>query len=290
MNVRRKYLAKRSHRRPQKTTTLIPLIKKVLKGSMETKVAMLYGGSQNASTPPVYDYAQASPVQQNQFISSNLTDILRVIPPIVEGTDDFERIGTSIQPVSLQLKCNVTMDPKAWDGSASPYAVGRNLIAVAYLLQHKQIKSYTLLSTQNNFSQLLDSGDGSTRQFSGTRQDAMLPVASQYYKLLKKKTIPLRIDGNVPNGTTGSPPWNAQSDPFSVNWTWTLKGKSLPKKLRYPESNTAAGAVAAGVNDPTNCSLFWCVAFYNMDGTSLGTAAQTFIQQQYVATLRYKDA
>jgi len=284
-------------KKPRRSKNLVSLIKHVVDRKAETKMAMYFGGQATDATRGTYAQAAAAP--QNQFISNNVSDILRVIPFVAEGTDTYQRIGSKINPVSLRIHCSVGINPSLM-GTQYPASTGTtpglaaNFYAVAYLLQHKEFKTYVSLSTQNNFAQLLDSGDGSTRQFNGTWQDSRCPVTPQYYQLIKKKVIPLRAEGasGVGSAIPGTTLCNGLSSPFQANWTWNLKaGKHFPKKLTYPESNTAGTGVGATLNDPTNSSLFWSVAFFRMDHTPLGGAGEpnVWIQQQYVSELRYKD-
>ena len=158
---------------------------------------------------------------------------------------------------------------------------------VAYLLQHVSFKTYRSLYADNDFTKLLDTGEGTTTNFNGGFADACLPVTSGYYRLLGKKTKVLRASGNygvLPPVTSASVITNNNSHPFEYTWQWNV-GKHLPKKLIYPEDNVT---VQAGQHEPLNSSIFWCVAYYNLDGT-VPTTPVTRIQQQYVSQMKFKD-
>jgi len=274
-----KRISKRSA--PRSKAADVKLIKKVIKGQAETKMAVLYGNAVVGTAP------FGTSTQQNQFIVSNATDILRVIPPVLQGVDDNQRVGQTIMPVSQHVHCSVTISANTAGGAGFANNLSYNLVAVAYCLQHVSYKTYTSLSTQNDFTQMLSLGNGGTSNFNGSFEFSRLPVEKGYYQVLGKKMFNLRNSG-VQATTVGVPQaqWgtNANSAPVRHEWTWNLS-KHLPKKLVYPETNTAA----PGPNDPTNSAPFWCIGYYQMDGSQSVTSPQVLIQQQYVSILKFKD-
>jgi hypothetical protein len=221
---------------------------------------------------------------QNGFITSNTTDILRIIPPVLQGIGDEQRIGQAIQTVSLKLHCKVLLTPTLAGGSGINNGWSYNITAVAYCLQHVSLKTYAALTVQNNFTQLLKIGNGSTTGFQGMYQYGTLPVEDGYYRVLKVKKINLRSSGNNnPGGLGPNCGSNSNSHQTTHEWVWDLT-KQIPQTLKFPE----ATAVTAGINDPLNASPFWCVGYYNMDNSPNTQPTQLF--QQYSAFLRYKDA
>jgi len=272
--------SKRSARRAPAKAATVKLIKKVLKGVAETKMVVLYG---NANLASPYGVS----TQQNQFIINNTTDILRIVPKVLQGTDDNQRVGQIIQPVSCQVHCSVTISASTAGGAGFANNLSYNLVAVAYCLQHVSYKTYASLSTQNDFTQMLSLGNGGTSNFNGTFEFSKLPVEKGYYHVLGKKTFNLRNSG-VQSTTVGIPQaqWgtNANAAPVRHEWTWNLN-KFLPKDLKYPETNSAA----PGLDDPLNAAPFWCIGYYQMDGSSSVATPQVLIQQQYVSVLKFKD-
>ena len=277
----KKTVSKRVAAAPATRAGEVALIKKVIKGQAETKRAVWYGGSTGTGL-----YADASPVQQNQFIASNATDILRVLPAVSQGIDDWQRIGQSIIPVRCTLNCRVTISPLTSGSVGFVQGFSYNIRAVAYLLEHVSLKTYESLYARNAFSQLLQVGDGQTTFFGGTYYASKLPVETGYYKVHKKKVMTLRSPGTATAGGAVTPLYqgvNTNSAPFSHEWTWDVKG--LPKKLMFPESTATVGQ-----NDPTNTAPFWCIGYYMMDGSGTPTTAPAvLIQQQYMSALTYKD-
>jgi len=265
---------------PNKRAT-VKLIKKVIKGQAETKMQVKYGNAVPSTSP------FGVSTQQNQFIVSNATDILTILPKIAQGTDDDQRIGVAISPVSAKLHCSVTVSANTAGGAGFANNLSYNLVAVAYCLQHVSYKTYASLSTQNDFTQMLQLGGGQTSNFNGTYEFSRLPVSPGYYQVLGKKMFNLRNSG-VQSTTVGVPQaqWgtNANAAPVRHEWTWDLT-KHLPKKLLYPESDSAA----PGTNDPLNAAPFWCIGYYQMDGSSSVATPQVLIQQQYMTVFKYKD-
>ena len=282
---------KNAHRaRMSSKKAVTKLVKKVINGKAETKMVAWYNGAV-AGTSPVQNstglYEQATIVSHNQFITSNNTDILKVIPNVVQGTADNNRNGRFINSVSGQLKVRVMISPVAPGTTGWMNNCAYDLTAVCYLLQSVTYKTYRTLYAGNDFTKLLDRMDGQTASFDGTWSAGTLPVEKGYYKLLGKKTIYLRSSG-VPLGQvpTLTQTGNINSHKLVHDFTWNY-GKHLPKKLVYPEESVA---VADGQNEPLNSSLFWCVGYYNTDGTApIAGSLPINIGIEYTSILKYKD-
>lgn len=280
--VVRKARARRGAAAPRTRREQVKLIKKVVKGQAETKMQVYYGNNVPTTSP------FGASTQQNQFIVSNSTDILRILPPVEQGANDDQRVGNSINPVSAKVHCSVTISANTAGGAGFKNNLSYNLVAVAYCLQHVSYKTYSSLSTQNDFTQMLSLGQGGqTSNYNGTFEFSRLPVEKGYYQVLGKKMFNLRNSG-VESTTVGVPQaqWgtNANSAPVRHEWTWDLT-KHLPKKILFPEQETSA----PGANDPLNAAPFWCIGYYSMDGSASTTSPQVLIQQQYVSIFKYKD-
>jgi len=264
------------------------IVKGVLKNQSETKMVTFFGGGV-ANPSPLRNstglFGDAGPVVQNQYITDNTTDVLKLLPDIPQGTGDNTREGREVMPTSCSVRCKVMISPSSAQaiGWATGYAY--DITMVAYMLQHVSYKTYTSLHASNDFGQMLDLGQGSTINFNGSFSAANLPVEKGYYRLLAKRTHRLRSSG-IPKGATAivSPPTNNNSHTQCYEWTWNL-GKHLPKKLVYPEANVT---IANGANEPLNSAPFWCVGYYNTDGT-VDTVSRLDIQQEYTSILRFKD-
>ena len=256
------------------------VVKSVLAKELETKMVCYYsGGTQGTNTP----YPGTFTVQ-NGSITSNSTDIKPLIPQTKQGTDDWNRIGNRIRPVKVVADIDISLLPTVFQTPNIP----NNINVVVYILQHKVLKDFDNLFVANDFTQLLDSGDGVTRNFSGNPVDDNLPVSAVTYKLCKKLVFPLRA--SVLTGTITSPlvySVNNNLAPFSKRVSIDVT-KYLPKTLMYPESFNAS--VANPAVWPNNSSLFMTVGAYNMDLSVQGSPLPSMFNIQYVCRMSYKDA
>jgi hypothetical protein len=255
----------------------VKLIKRVIKGQAETKFRSYFQG---ATTDPTNvtlgQYADRTFFSKNQYILSNTTDIHRLIPIIQQGVGDNQRVGTRIEPTRLTVSGNVQVN-KAKLLNFTP----QERFVVIYVLQHVTLKSYPALVASNNFAALLDTGDQQTAAFNGDVQSLYLPVAKQNYRLLAKRVIPLRQAGYFNTGTSTAVSV-ANSHNYSANFRFNLT-KHLPKHIAYPEGS--------GVPDPTNTSIFMCVAWADMiwDVTTPPPASTLGVDMTYVSQLHFKD-
>jgi len=268
-------------------------VKAIVKGQGETKMAAWYSGGSNPLG--IGDRAGWANEPQNAQIVSNTTDIKRLIPVIVTGTGDNQRIGERINPISLVVQGNISLNTT---NVLTPLA-NQDFYAVIYVLQHVSFKTYNSLQSQpvgsppvqtggNDFTQLLKTGEGDTCAFTGLAYNAVLPVADQHYKLCVKKVVPLRYAGAqvtppgnpIPGGAAGVSVANSHN--FTARYTFNLT-KHIPKIMRYQDT----AVTTPNPGDPTNSSLFMCVGYYRMDELSPGDAA--LISNSYVSLMKYKD-
>jgi len=266
------------------------LVKKVIDSKAETKMVCFFNGSTQATAPLANStglYTDASPVSHNPVITSNPTDILKIIPDIDQGVGDNQRSGKSVTPVGATLRCKVMLSPTSTGGSGwqAPSANAYDLTFVAYLLSSVTFKTYRTLYVDNDFGKMLSIGDGTTTFFDGSFSSANLPVEKGYYRVHKVVRKNLRSSG-VFNSTGGAVlnPTNNNSHPLCHEWTWNYK-KYLPKKLTYPEDTVTA---ANGGNEPLNSSLFWAIGYYQTDGSDANLSGIN-VQIEYTSILRYKD-
>jgi len=270
-------------------------VKKLVKAPAETKLVAWYGGDSNLFYGTLGAQSGWGWQTRNGQISSNLTDIQRIIPAVKQGTNDNQRIGAEISPLSLMVHGHIAL---VNNENADQMLTAGNVYAVVYVLQHVALKTYASLVTAydtstppviiggNNFTQLLKTAEGTTTGFGGYAWQSHLPVADEYYKICMKKVIPLRASGIRTLGTdpaASNVPINNNSDSLCVRFSMNMT-KFLPKKLKYSETPNNATGVDT---DPLNSSLFFCTAFYNQDGTFSGNQAK--IMTEYVSLMKFKD-
>jgi len=276
-----------------KKARMVSLVKKVIMGKAETKQVAFYqsynnGSATNRATGLYSDRGWAT---QNNVITSNNLDILQLIPFCYQGLKDNQRIGERIQPVSLKVNGCVRIN---YANNIATYN-NTDLKVVIYVLQHVQLKDYTTLYAENDFSQLLKDTDSlvsSTQQFDGQSWQQHLPIANQYYRLLKKKVITLKYEGLFPKASPGGAvPTVATGVPNSHNYfaSYSMNlSKYLPKNLKYPEETVTDPLV---LNTPTNSSIFMAMGFFQLkepaSGGTFDTAPQ--MEQTYQSRMGYKD-
>lgn len=270
----------KSRRAPVRKAPLVRLINKTISGRAETKTAIFYQ-SYNPGTSParaVGNYASRGYALQNNGLIANNTDILQLIPYVFEGTADNQRIGDRISPSSLIVNGSIRV-------SLPSLAAYRpvDIKVVIFVLQHVQLKDYGNLYANNIFTQMLETGENTTTNFSGQVWDSNLPIAKQYYRVLKRKTVTLRYAGSP-----ALPPNSSIANAHTYYSTYSFGlGKKLPKHLKYPENN----APVAVVNQPTNSSIFMCMGYVDFVEPSNGStpSPSALLEQTYVAKLNFKD-
>jgi len=267
-------------------------VTRIVNSKAETKMVSFFEGPVANPSPLANStgtYADKALVAHNQFINNNTTDILKVIPDVAQGTGDNTREGRSINPVSGQLMIRVMIAPQQPQLQGWQNGINYDLTAVCYLLQSVTYKTYRALYANNDFGKMIDLMDGTTTSFDGTYQCANMPVEKGYYRVLAKKKVYLRSSGTSSGALAAQGAnvvTNANSHKLVHEWTWNY-GKHLPKKLVYPEETVA---VADGLNEPLNSSIFWCLGYYNTDGSVQGEPSPAIrINEEYTSVMRFKD-
>jgi len=195
------------------------VIRRVVKGTAESKQVTFYQSTNDGTSTArsAGDFANRGWAVQNGKIATlappavNNLDVHQIIPYCQEGTGDNQRLGNQISPTRLTMQGSVRIRVDDVETSR----IGQDLKVVIYILQHINLKSYNTLYQNNNFAQLLETGQQLTVNFDGQNWHSKLPVSTQNYKLIKKKVITLRYAG-VTN-TTGSNSF-AVSQANSHNW------------------------------------------------------------------------
>lgn len=286
----KKYKIQGFKKKSSPTGSLARAINRVINRKAETKMVAWYNGQ----VPSNGTYAQANYVLQNPVITSNTTDILRLIPRVYQGLGDNQRVGELISPTSLNVKGTVMLNiPNV---SSATAGITSDIYVVIYVLQHVTLKSYAALTASNDFTQLLRTGEvpapgtnapPATVSFQGKVTDAQLPVDNSYYKLLKKKKYRLRYAGKNPasGGDLPNNTWLSVSNCVSYRAEFSMNlSKFLPAKLKYPDTVDVSGNPTG--TDPTNSSIFMCMGCYQGNGTIDNTWQ---FDQQYTSHMTYKD-
>jgi len=263
----------------------------VVQKHSETKEASFFGTASTFPQTGLYnDRAYSS---QNQSITTVVGDVKIVLPYVLSGNEDWQRIGNKIQPLSLKIMGTTKV---ALPQTTTPLFAPTDIFAVCYILQSKQIKSYSNFlnnSTATNYENLrldglLKTEEGNTAIFDGNIWASKLPVAEQNFTVLAKKILRLRYAGLVGGGATPGAVSIANSHDYVANWSVTLRpGKHMPKTLVYPEGGST-GLLPPTANSPTNFAPFMVMGYYQADASPSGPPA-VILQNTYTSLLRYKD-
>lgn len=258
-----KSASKRKPKTPVPTKALTQAITRVVKGKMETKLAI---------APPM-EYAGQTTLAAFVPFTCAITapgEFYMLIPPVTQGVGDNQRIGNTILPQSLITKVNCCVTSRQ-ESTVSIYAH-------FFFMTHKSLKDWKQTSSIVA-ANLLDNGDGTNTGFDGTSYHAMLPINKTEFNLIAHKKILLQKGANNPNVAYAPTETNA-TDTFKYFASFSQK-IPLPKKLQY---------LVAGDPRPTNSFPMMCCAFTATDqqGTTILSAQQLRVQAQ--SHLYYKDA
>jgi len=279
---------KRSGKKP--STALVKAVTRIINKKSETKEASFFGTA--GTFPQTGLYSAAAYSGQNQTITTVAGDVKVVLPYVLAGNEDWQRIGNKISPLSLRIQGTTKISLAQ---ISTPLFAPTDIYAVLYVLQSKTIKSYsnflnTVAGPQENLrlDGLLKTEEGNTIAFDGSVWASRLPVAEQNFTLLTKKVFRLRYAGLVGGGATPGAASIANSHDYVANWSLNVKpGKHMPKVLTYPEGGTT-GILPPTANSPTNFAPFMVMGFYFADG-SLPGPPTVRLENTYTSLLRYKD-
>lgn len=146
-------------------------------------------------------------------------DIIRLLPKLVQDQGEgriFERSGMKISPQRLRITSEICLTDVVRSGA---------LVVVYYVLQHKNYKNYSTLSTDINLgNSLLKTGDSTQYQgFNGYVVDSMIPVNNAEYTVLKQGKFLLgKNTGTIQDSTT------AGNQPMYGNHTRKVLNFDLP--------------------------------------------------------------
>lgn len=236
-------------------------VKSVILRAQETKFVI---------RPPA-NYNTNATLQDFTAFTSGITstnEIYGLIPDMSQGDDDFQRIGNTIQPVSLTTKVNLALNS----------TTSQSVYADVYFLTSKTVKDFNLTNAILT-AQLMNVGDGTNAAYDGTSYTAMLPINKSEFTVLAHKRVLLQKGSGDPN-TALSGAGLPSTNTFSYIKSFSQKIK-LPSKLTYEDASRL---------QPSNSFPFMVVGFCGTDvnGNLAPITARVFVQAQ--SHLYYKDA
>lgn len=263
MRQRRKMLRKQVPKRGSKNP-LVRLIQRVVNRQEETKyVANAYDATNNVL--PTIWYSNGSLPAVGNFYPA--------IPKLGQGNDDFQRVGSKVEPKSCSVSLRIGFNPT--DLSAN------ELLGVIYYGTDRAGKSWAggnPLST----AAILDNGDGTNVTFSGSRYALTQPLDK---KLVTARRIVFRLSksGGIQNGDNGgiATPQGALSTSNGMSEKSFLLRFKAPKHLTY---------LLTGDTYPQNYAPWYAVGFCHADGSPLTAADRTLVNVNAKCHMWYKDA
>lgn len=252
------YAAKRrvanAARRKRPSKAMKEQIASVLAGKQETKFVL----------DGPWNFDSSLSLETFTGFTSGITstsEVYALIPKITQGTDDMNRIGQIIQPVSLNTRVNLAL-----------YTQHSQCVYVdVYFCHSKTVKSANNTSSVV-VSKLLNAGDGTNVGYDGTSFTAMLPINKSEFTLIAHKRIKLEKVGGNPNYELDPSLGTSSISPSRYCASFSQKIK-LPQRLIYEQASSQY---------PSNTFPFMMVGFCGADamGGIAPIAARCQVQAQ----------
>lgn len=201
---------------------------------------------------------------------TNVADLVGVLPSIARGTDEQNRIGSSIRPVKLVIRGYYNYNTY---GNTNLDAM--EILTRLFLLSDKTIKSYVDKASVS--LDILDKG-GLSQQFTGTTNDYLTPANTHRHRFWHDKRHVMM----KPYGYWGSTtPLACLDKSMFKSFVITLYKKDMPAVLNYDENDS--------VSVPVNFAPFLALGYASAFGDAPDTTS-TKLGLAFTSTLYYKDA
>lgn len=265
MAIYKRKVARKVSRKPRRVRRVPP------KNTFAKKVLAVV--RREAETKQAY---QASSDSILTFPASTVTgqglNIFSPLPGINRGSNEAERIGNTISPISLNVKGYLFMKPTGVSGS---YNATQSRICVRMMvIQPKQFNSNTNASSTVWYTQLLQKGNN-TVAFTGKITDLFAPINRDVFKVWHDKKFYMTATQVAQVTATGY--YTIENKDATKFFNFNIK---LPKKLTYDDSNSSGTM-------PINCAPQILVGWSYMDGSAPGTLQDVGIQ--YDSVMKYDD-
>jgi len=251
---------RRAMARPSKGLKL--QVDRLIEGRQETKFVLGAPWGYDSSTDLETWTAFTSAI-------NTTNEVYSLIPKISQGTDDCNRIGQQIQPVSLNTKVNLALESAH---SASVYVD-------VFFCTSKTVKSANNTSGVV-WSKLLNAGDGTNVGYDGTSYTSMLPINKSEFSIVARRRIKLEKATGNPNydlsTTLGGSSTNTYKYVASIN-----QKIRLPQRLVYE---------AASSQYPSNHFPFMMIGFCGTDTNGQYAPITARVWAQAQSHFYYKDA
>lgn len=211
-------------------------------------------------------------------------DVLRIIPPIDQGTAESQRIGDTItgQKIDVRGHFFINVTPNVSSTLTLPTSIPSNarLMIRAFMCSVKKFSNYDdAASNVASWSSSFLKNGNSSQALDGSIESMYLPVNTDVITVHKE--IKRYINVPVLTSTSSGAPVNwiiAQS--FNPSGSVKFFNASLrcKKVLKYDDTNFS----------PSNYAPFMVISYAHLDGTSPDVLTTT-ISASFVSTLFYED-
>lgn len=202
------------------------------------------------------------------------TDCMPLVPKIVVGTGESQRVGRKITPTRCRVDISASfVQSNVGAVSPPPYQqYAQHIYVVMYIVRSKQFKNWQQWSQSTNWQNLLDNGDGTSVPFgyeitpttggpfwTADTRFLQKPIETSEYTLIRKKVVKLTKNvGPTDSGVAGSAP---MPNLPSTSWRGSFSYK-LPQ-LEWDDTNAGNGGY------PSNANVMLMVGWVYAD--NLGT-------------------
>lgn len=250
------------------TKTQKTQVKSIVSKPAETKY--------RAKFPAYNPLAGAAYMDSWTAFSSGITgtgEIFYALPPLLQGTDNWQRVGNKVTPKKLQ----VTLDFCATIHDTTR-AVDKTVHV--FLLTCKSVKNL------DNFSaipitNLLEDGQGGNTSFDGTTPGSFYPVDKNNFTVLKHITFRLVKGFGMPTDSTVNTSVAVTDSVISPSGSYRRIKMNVktPKTLLYDTHSTSY---------PTNFAPFFVIGYVNNNPIDTASNGVDLMVQGY-NELYYKD-
>lgn len=194
------------------------------------------------------------------------TDMVPLVPKIVEGDQENQRVGRQVRPVRCRVDISATF-PQTNPGQTAPVfqTSANEIYVVLFILRSKRRHNWTDFAASNDWQRLLDDGNGSAAPFGLNSAPAyggfwftntsllQYPINTSEFTVMKRKVVKLvRNQGLMLENNPTSAPNMSQSC-----WTGSFTYK-LPT-LKYDDGTDPVRPVAEPY--PTNSCVFLAAGY-----------------------------
>lgn len=214
---------------------------------------------------------------EKAFHNSLITnaDFYPIMPQVVQGGDDCQRVGNKIQPKGLYVKGEISLCSNSGQNFQSNLPIRVRVL----ILSMRNVKQTNLIAPNINYLNLLVSNDDATAThtvlpYDGSVTNHMYPVNKDMYIIHKDYQFTLCPDNQDTTANDGSPLYKAHRFfKFKI---------STPKYLTFDYQG-------GGLNWPINFAPFCAIGYCFPDGTAPDTT-QTKIATNVRSFLYYEDS